>query len=112
MTGHSLIEARGKDTNYPIFSASAPGSKLKVRGKVRVGVDLQPPFFSLAKLTLIECDMAFTLHLKQGRMFSAEIVGSTNQCDYKSSEEVAYSRLVSHLQEMDYDVGSLIKAGH
>ncbi len=112
MTGHSLINAGGTDMNYPIFTVSAPGSKLKVQGKVRVGVDLRPPFFSLARLTLIECNMAFTLHLVQDKIRSAEIAGSTSQCNHKPSEEAAYSRLVSHLQEMDYDVGSLNRVGH
>jgi len=109
MEGDSLL-GEGISPTRPIFGTGTPPATRV--GKFFEIADVEPPFYTLDKVYLIECQHYSRLHLKSGYWHTQKIQGHTNPCEKEDllTDLEAKEALLRHLIERGYPAAALEKA--
>jgi hypothetical protein len=109
MTGMSLL--RGEPPRRrPIFSTDANEEALANRN-LHTFVPpstVEPPFYSLRKVTMILCNQHYTVDLLRRDLVFGEVQGHTQPCDPDQlpTPQQAFVPILTHLEETGIDVSS------
>jgi arylsulfatase A-like enzyme len=102
MEGRTLLDSDDSYlTNRLIFANGSQSDKFAREDRWSVR-NPQPPWYSLGRQYLINCDKGFKLLLNTMEMSTAQISGSTVACDETLSESEARVIMLDHLREKSY----------
>jgi arylsulfatase A-like enzyme len=102
MEGQSMLSTdAGEPGTRPIFASGSAGGK-SVDGNFWSISNPQPPWYSLGRLFMVNCNQGFVLLLDSMELQAKSIDGSTLQCEDKLSMEDARQLMLAHLKERGY----------
>lgn len=107
MEGQSLLGLDDVARRYIFSTASAP-NEASERGYFSV-IDSGPPFYSMGIISLVQCQIIFSVNLRQNRVLRNSISNYRDECpeDELLSNSQAANAIKAHLQSKGYDVSKL-----
>lgn len=111
MDGHDL-NARS-DNDYPIFIVTSARLQASNAGDWKIAAKLTPPFYSLGTMSMLYCGVLYSIDVNdilQPRLSYQEVENKKSSCTASSlTPRAAYKKIISHLQHMGYDTGSVFE---
>ena len=102
MEGQSLLSSEEYSPG-PIFSVRRKQQVVQVGKRWQMDSSLlEPPFYSLGILSMVQCHQYFTLSLDSWRILRGDVEGHSQPCDKTLATAAARELLLSHLSSAGY----------